>query len=124
MIAPNVIDMTGPIRGETNIAATIFGALFSTNPRAAKELFQTKILCIIETLCICINRVYENENRNQNESKHIIIFVSLLYIKMSTLCSFVVVGENGCNENSLDGFFFYLFKFLIKINGNFRFKGV
>lgn len=39
MIAPNVIDMTGPIRGETNIAATIFGALFSTNPRAAKELF-------------------------------------------------------------------------------------
>lgn len=40
MIAPNVIDMTGPIRGETNIAATIFGALFSTNPSAAKELFQ------------------------------------------------------------------------------------
>lgn len=38
-----------------------------------------------------------------------------------------VVGENGCNENSLDDFFF-LFKFLIKVNGNFcsnfRFKGL
>lgn len=38
MIAPNVIDITGPISGETSIAATIFGALFSTKPRAAREL--------------------------------------------------------------------------------------
>lgn len=38
IIAPNVIDITGPISGETNMAATIFGALFSTRPRAAKEL--------------------------------------------------------------------------------------
>lgn len=62
MIAPNVIDITGPIKGETNIAATIFGALFSTNPRAAKELFQ-QILCIIETLLlynIYKHSVYEN----------------------------------------------------------------
>ncbi len=38
IIAPNVIDMTGPINGETNIAAVMFGALFSTNPSAANEL--------------------------------------------------------------------------------------
>lgn len=38
IIVPKVIDMTGPIKGETNIAAVIFGALFSINPRAAKEL--------------------------------------------------------------------------------------
>jgi hypothetical protein len=38
IIAPNVIDITGPINGDTNIAATIFDALFSINPNAAKEL--------------------------------------------------------------------------------------
>jgi hypothetical protein len=38
MIAPNVIDITGPMSGDTSIAATIFEALFSINPRAAKEL--------------------------------------------------------------------------------------
>ena len=38
IIAPNVIDITGPIKGETSIAAVIFGALFSTNPSAANEL--------------------------------------------------------------------------------------
>lgn len=38
IIAPNVIDITGPISGDTNMAATIFGELFSTKPRAAKEL--------------------------------------------------------------------------------------
>lgn len=38
IIAPNVIDITGPINGETNMAAVIFGALFSTSPNAAKEL--------------------------------------------------------------------------------------
>lgn len=38
IIAPNVIDITGPISGETNMAATIFGALFSTSPSAAREL--------------------------------------------------------------------------------------
>jgi hypothetical protein len=32
------MDMTGPMRGETSIAATIFEALFSTRPRAAREL--------------------------------------------------------------------------------------
>lgn len=40
MIAPNVIDITGPINGLTSIAATIFGALFSTNPSAASELLR------------------------------------------------------------------------------------
>lgn len=30
--------MTGPISGDTNMAATILGALFSTSPRAAREL--------------------------------------------------------------------------------------
>lgn len=38
MMAPKVIDMTGPISGETSIAAVMLGALFSTNPSAAKEL--------------------------------------------------------------------------------------
>lgn len=38
IIAPNVIDMTGPINGDTSIAAVIFGALFSMRPRAANEL--------------------------------------------------------------------------------------
>lgn len=38
MIVPKVIDMTGPINGDTNIAATIFDALFSTRPSAASEL--------------------------------------------------------------------------------------
>lgn len=37
-IAPNVIDMTGPINGDTSIAAVIFGALFSIRPKAANEL--------------------------------------------------------------------------------------
>ena len=39
---PNVMDMTGPMSGETNMAATMFGALFSTMPKAAKELQDTK----------------------------------------------------------------------------------
>lgn len=38
IIIPNVTDITGPINGDTNIAAVIFGALFSINPNAAKEL--------------------------------------------------------------------------------------
>ena len=38
IIAPNVIDMTGPINGDTNIAAVILGALFSISPKAASEL--------------------------------------------------------------------------------------
>lgn len=38
IIAPNVIDITGPINGDTNIAAVIFGALFSISPNAANEL--------------------------------------------------------------------------------------
>lgn len=38
IIAPNVILITGPINGDTNIAATIFEALFSTSPNAASEL--------------------------------------------------------------------------------------
>lgn len=38
IIVPNVIDMTGPISGDTNIAAVIFGALFSIKPNAANEL--------------------------------------------------------------------------------------
>lgn len=38
IIIPNVTDITGPISGDTNIAATIFGALFSINPSAANEL--------------------------------------------------------------------------------------
>lgn len=40
MIVPNVIDITGPMSGETNMAATMFDALFSTRPRAAKELYK------------------------------------------------------------------------------------
>lgn len=38
IMVPKVMDITGPIRGDTNIAATMFEALFSTSPRAAKEL--------------------------------------------------------------------------------------
>lgn len=38
IMAPNVMLMTGPINGDTSIAAVIFGALFSTNPSAAREL--------------------------------------------------------------------------------------
>jgi hypothetical protein len=38
MIVPKVMDITGPINGDTSIAATIFDALFSTRPRAASEL--------------------------------------------------------------------------------------
>lgn len=37
-MAPNVMLMTGPINGDTSIAAVIFGALFSTKPSAAREL--------------------------------------------------------------------------------------
>lgn len=37
-MVPKVIDITGPISGDTNMAAVIFGALFSTKPKAAKEL--------------------------------------------------------------------------------------
>lgn len=47
IIVPNVIDMTGPIKGETNIAAVIFGALFSINPRAAKELQHNYLLKVL-----------------------------------------------------------------------------
>ena len=32
------MDMTGPINGDTSMAAVMFGALFSMRPRAAKEL--------------------------------------------------------------------------------------
>lgn len=39
IIAPNVMDITGPINGDTNIAAVIFGALFSINTSAANELY-------------------------------------------------------------------------------------
>lgn len=38
IITPNVTDITGPISGDTNIAAVMFGALFSIRPKAAKEL--------------------------------------------------------------------------------------
>lgn len=38
IIVPNVMDITGPIKGDTNMAATIFGELFSTKPNAAKQL--------------------------------------------------------------------------------------
>lgn len=38
MMKPNVMDMTGPMSGDTSIAAVMLGALFSTRPRAAKEL--------------------------------------------------------------------------------------
>lgn len=38
MMVPKVMDITGPMRGETNIAATMLDALFSTRPRAAREL--------------------------------------------------------------------------------------
>lgn len=38
IITPNVTDITGPISGDTNIAAVIFGALLSIRPKAAKEL--------------------------------------------------------------------------------------
>lgn len=36
------MDMTGPISGDTNIAATIFDELFSTKPKAANELKMRK----------------------------------------------------------------------------------
>lgn len=39
IMAPKVIDITGPISGDTNIAAVILGALFSTKPSAARELY-------------------------------------------------------------------------------------
>lgn len=32
------MDITGPINGDTNMAAVMFGALFSISPSAAKEL--------------------------------------------------------------------------------------
>lgn len=56
IIAPKVTAITGPIRGETNIAATIFGELFSTRPRAAKELEgnlneQIKLFIDLYSLC-------------------------------------------------------------------------
>lgn len=38
IMVPKVMDITGPIRGDTNIAATMFDALFSTRPSAANEL--------------------------------------------------------------------------------------
>lgn len=38
MIVPNVMDITGPMSGDTNMAATMFEALFSTSPSAAREL--------------------------------------------------------------------------------------
>lgn len=42
MITPNVTDITGPIKGDTNIAAVMFGALFSIKPNAANELGKIK----------------------------------------------------------------------------------
>lgn len=44
IITPNVTDITGPISGDTNIAAVMFGALFSIRPKAAKEL-QLNVQC-------------------------------------------------------------------------------
>lgn len=44
MIAPNVIAMTGPINGDTNIAAVMFGELFSIRPNAANELVRKSII--------------------------------------------------------------------------------
>lgn len=46
MMAPNVIAMTGPINGDTNIAAVIFGELFSIRPNAANELERKSIIII------------------------------------------------------------------------------
>lgn len=46
MMAPNVIAMTGPINGDTNIAAVIFGELFSIRPNAANELERKSIIFI------------------------------------------------------------------------------
>lgn len=40
IIVPNVIDITGPMSGDTSMAATMFEALFSTRPNAARELFR------------------------------------------------------------------------------------
>lgn len=48
MMAPNVIAMTGPINGDTNIAAVIFGELFSIRPNAANELERKSIIIIIK----------------------------------------------------------------------------
>lgn len=52
IIAPNVIDITGPINGDTNIAAVIFGALFSISPNAANEL-NRKVYYILFRFCCC-----------------------------------------------------------------------
>lgn len=38
IIVPNVTAITGPISGETNIAAVIFAELFSMRPNAANAL--------------------------------------------------------------------------------------
>lgn len=80
MIAPKVMDITGPIKGETNIAATIFGALFSTNPRAAKELFQ-QILCIIQTLLLYIYKhcIWEWESESEWEQAYNNICFVIVY---------------------------------------------
>lgn len=38
IITPNVIDITGLIKGDTNMAADMLSPLFSIRPRAANEL--------------------------------------------------------------------------------------
>lgn len=50
MMKPNVMDITGPMRGDTSIAAVMLGALFSTRPRAAKELNDRKQISSMERI--------------------------------------------------------------------------
>lgn len=72
--------MTGPIRGETSMAAVILGALFSTKPNAAKELYE----------------VYENKQTNiiiMNDQKvfgHVRIYYTILEFKYAHCMGFVL----------------------------------
>lgn len=70
IIAPNVIDITGPINGETNIAAVIFGALFSISPSAANELFHqntnfSSIYCSIIKCIFFLTQLSQSATDNQ-----------------------------------------------------------
>lgn len=71
MIVPKVIDITGPIIGDTNIAATMFVALFSIKPSPAKELeknsrinsaYAIKFQIHATHQAVKINRIKSNEH--------------------------------------------------------------
>lgn len=64
MMNPNVMDITGPISGDTSIAAVILGALFSTRPRAARELKDHKQTVLFKRINGCImQRKYTTQKK-------------------------------------------------------------